>query len=81
MFDKEEKRIARALRTSFSGKGMTGFREWLKIGGFLQRIDNDKEMHYHNDRCDIIEVMVGEGNMDKLVDHLCRGIMELSKDA
>ncbi len=81
MFDTEEKKVARDLRTSFMGTGMRGFAQLLKKGCFLGRIESDEDMHIHNDRAAIIQIMVTEKNMDKLVEHLCRGIMELSKDA
>lgn len=81
IWDSEEKRVARRLRASFSGRGMTGFREILKKGRLLSRIENDEDLHIHNDRCEMIELIVGQKNMDKLIDKLCSAILELLKDA
>jgi len=77
-----EKKASRALRTAFTGRGVIGLREWLKMGDFLcAPLECEEDMHTYNDRLYTVRLMVGEENMDKLIDYVCKGILELSKNA
>jgi len=69
------------LRTAFSGKGIRGLSEILEQGNVLAPIDDEAGMVIHNDRMAMIAAIIGPKNMDKLIDILCAGIMELSKNA
>jgi hypothetical protein len=77
---KEMKRLGRMLRTSFSGKGIDGLEVLLKSGCVLDPIGNEREVAMHNDRIDIIYLLVGPEQMPELIHRLCKAILELSRD-
>ena len=81
-WESEAKKVARDLRSSFSGKGKRGLTQWLKIGRFLSRLDNEEQVCNHNDRCDCIAAIIGgEDKIDKLLDKLSVIINEMAVEA
>jgi len=71
-------KVRNDLKTAFMGKGKRGFAQWLKLGRFLSPIPNDEYRYYHNDRCEVIGALIGEENIDKLLDKLCDDIVEMA---
>lgn len=73
-------KVRHDLITTFSGKGKRGFLQWLKKGGFLTGIIETEDLYAHNDRIDVIEVMIA-GNFDKLLDKVCDDILKVALEA
>jgi hypothetical protein len=79
IWESEQKKQARDLRTAFSGTGMRGLKVLLKNGRILESIEDDDDCVLHNDRIALIRAMVGP-KMDDLLDHLCKGILQFSQE-
>jgi hypothetical protein len=79
IWESEQKKQARELRTTFSGKGMRGLKVLLRTGCILSSLDDNDDCVLHNDRIAMIRAMVGP-KMDDLLDHLCKGILQFTKE-
>lgn len=80
--NKEEfERAARNLKTAFSGRGVVGLAEILRHSCILAPIESEAGRVIHNDRIALIEVLVGPGNMDGLMDKLCDLIVSMQIDS
>lgn len=77
----EIKKVKNALMTAFGGKGITGFAQWLKMGGFLHNITDDSEVAKYNDRVDVIREMIGEKAYDKLIIGVARVVLDLADES
>lgn len=76
----DERKVSSDLLTSFSGKGVRGFVQWLKMGKFLQVIRDEAEVNWYNDRVAVIMAMVGEDRFDRLVDEVAKAIVGMAKE-
>jgi len=76
---KQKNKIAADLLTSFGGKGKRGFVQWLKKGKFFEGLENDADVHSYNDRCDVIEALVGKENFERLLEAFAAIIITMAE--
>lgn len=64
---------------SFSGKGRRGFIQWLRKGNFLRPLYDDAAVHRYNDRCEVVEMMIGSKNYDRLLEGFAEVVLGIAR--
>lgn len=78
--EQDKRKISNDLLTSFGGKGKRGFVQWLKLGNFLTQIGDEAEAQMYNDRCNVIEALIGgREKIDKLLDGFADLVLSIAK--
>jgi len=72
-------KVSHDLVTSFSGKGRRGFVQWLKKGNFLRSLYDDAAVHRHNDRCEVIAMMIGDKNHDRMLEGFVEVVLGIAR--
>lgn len=77
----ENQKVSNDLLTSFGGKGVRGFVQWLNMGNFLRPIRfNAGDVDRYNDRLAVIEAMVGQAKFDRLVNEFAKVVLIITKE-
>lgn len=73
-------KVKRDLISTFGGSGKRGFVQLLKKSKFLQGIKDERDIALHNDRIDIIEMMIGYKGFDRLYEILADSIIKIAQE-
>lgn len=76
----EYRKISSDFLTAFGGKGRRGFVQWLKMGKFLQVIEDEAEVNWYNDRVAVIHAMIGQEKLDRLLDNFAMTVLMIAKE-
>ena len=75
----DDDKVSRDLYTAFSGKGVRGLVHVLNTGGVLTALAGESEVALHNDRIELIQLLVGEENYGRLLTALAGEVVRLAK--